>query len=179
MQLQPTAKKIGSANINGSVFGIIRTNSMGEVSSVTAPGGSAGKKPVERLLAAIGYPERMSGAPMPFTLRVDGMEVSAEETADGRILLLHVLTDDDSMIPTLAGYAAGRMLVEDAVLAYGAQKNQTFLWQDAAADADARELVRFFETFMDSCEWWRDRVKALRVGGMEVPEADSAMVIRP
>ena len=134
---------------------------------------------IKRLLAAIGYPERTSGGPLPFTLRVDGMEVSVEETADGRILLSHALTDDDSMLPALAEYAAGRMLVEDAVLAYGAPNHQAFLWQDAAADADARELVRFFETFMDSCEWWRDRVKALRVGGMEVPESDSAMVIRP
>ena len=155
---------------------------MGDESSATASGRSAGKKPVERLLAAIGYPERMSGGAVPFTLRVDGMEILAEEAADGRVLLSYVLTDDESLLPTLASYAAGRMLREDAVLAYGqvsGHQPSAFLWQDAPADADERGMVRLFETFMDSCDWWRDRVNALRAGGMEIPEGDRAMVIRP
>ena len=154
---------------------------MGEVSSVTAPGRSAGKKPVERLLVAIGYPERMSGGSAPFTLRVDGMEVIAEEAGE-RLVLSHALSDDEALLPTLATYAAGRMLREDAVLAYGKVANlqpSAFLWQDAPADADARELVRLFETFMDSCDWWRDRVNSLRGGEAEIPDAGQAMVIRP
>ena len=154
---------------------------MGEVSSVTAPGRSAGKKPVERLLVAIGYPERMSGGSTPFTLRVDGMEIIAEEM-DERLVLSYVLSVEESLLPTLAAYAAGRMLRENAVLAYGkvaGLQPSAFLWQDAPADADVRDLVRFFETFMDSCDWWRDRVNSLRGGEAEIPDAGQAMVIRP
>lgn len=128
---------------------------------------------VERLLAAIEYPERVPNADGPFTLRVDGKEMLAEESA-GRIVLSHVLTDDDSLIPTLAAYAAGRMLREDATLAYG--KQSAFLWQDAPADAGDRILVRLFETFADSCDWWRARVDERgKVGELEISEA----VIRP
>ena len=117
---------------------------------------------------------------MPFTMRVDGMEILAEEVGE-KIVLSYVLTDDESLLPMLAAYAAGRMLREDAVLAYGeiGGGRSAFLWQDAPSDADARAMLRLFETFMDSCDWWRDRVSALRVGNMEVPEADRAMVIRP
>lgn len=153
---------------------------MGETSSSSVPGHSVGRTPMERFLAAIGYPERMSGGGTPFAMRVDGMEVLAEEVGE-RIVLSYALTDDESLLPTLASYASGRMLREDAVLAYGevGGGRKAFLWQDAPSDADDRALVRLFETFMDSCDWWRDRVSALRVGGMEIPDADEAMVIRP
>lgn len=142
--------------------------------SDTAPNRRQGRSnALERLLAAIEYPERIPNADGLFTLRVDGKEVLAEESA-GRIVLSHVLTEDDSMIPTLAAYAAGRMLREDATLAYG--KNSTFLWQDAPADADDRTLVRLFESFADSCDWWRARVDERgKVGAIEMSEA----VIRP
>ena len=127
----------------------------------------------ERLLVAIEYPERMPNVDGPFTLRVDGKEVFVEESA-GRIVLSHVLTDDDSMIPTLAAYAAGRMLREDATLAYG--KHSTLLWQDESVDANDRALVRLFETFADSCDWWRARVDERgKVDAVEISEA----VIRP
>ena len=126
----------------------------------------------ERLLAAIAYPERIPVADGPFTLRVDGKEILVEETA-GRIVLSHVLTEDDSMLPTLAAYAAGRLLREEAALAVG---STIFLWQDAAADADDRTLVRLFETFADSCDWWRARVDERgKVDAAEISEA----VIRP
>ena len=154
---------------------------MGEESSVTTSGHSAGKKPVERLLAAIGYPERMSDGSAPFVLRVDGMEIIAEDTGE-RVVLEYALTDDEAILPTLASYASGRMLVEDAVLAHGqihGHRPSAFLWQDAPADAGTRELVRLFETFVDSCDWWRERVGALRGGEAEIPDADRAMVIRP
>ena len=149
---------------------------MGEVSSDAAMGRSAGKTPVERLLAAIGYPERMSGVFAPFTLRVDGAEVVAEEM-DGRIVLSCALDADDSFLQEFAGYAAGRMLKEDAVLSYG--DGRLFLWQDVPADAGARELHRFFETFMDSCDWWRARADALRGGGSVASSAPDPVMIRP
>ena len=140
------------------------------------PDGLPGKNSVERLVAAIGYPERISGNGVSTVLRVDGMEVSAEE-ADRRIRLSYVLTDDEALLSMLATYAAGRMLKEEAALSYG--DGRAFLWQEAPADADARVMLRLFETFMDSCDWWRARVDALR-GNVEVAAAvPETMVIRP
>ena len=105
------------------------------------------------------------------------MEVSAEEF-DGRLVLSHALTDDARLVAPLAAYAAGRMLRESAVLAYGDGK--AFLWQEAPADAGTVELTRLFESFMDSCDWWGARVDALREGGEAQPShASEAMVILP
>ena len=143
---------------------------MAEEGSNRKPGRSHA---LERFLAAIEYPERVPNAGGPFTLRVDGKEVFVEESA-GRIVLSHVLTEDDSMIPALAAYAAGRMLREDATLAYG--RDSVFLWQDAPADAGDRILVRLFETFADSCDWWRARVDER--GNADTVEISEA-VIRP
>ena len=157
---------------------------MGEMAPNTVTGRSAGKTPVERLLSAIGYPERMSDTSVAFTLRVDGSEVVAEEM-NGRLVLSHALTDDESLLPTLATYAAGRMLKESATLAYGSlqasrpSNHQAFLWQDVSADANAHELLRLFETFIDSCDWWRIRVDALREGGAVEANVPETMMIRP
>lgn len=138
--------------------------------------GLAVKTAVEKLAAAIGYPERISGGGGSAVLRVDGMEIVAEE-ADRHIRLSYALTDDETLLPTLATYAAGRMLKEEAALSYG--DGRAFLWQEAPADADARAMLRLFETFMDSCDWWRERVDALR-GNAEVATAvPETMMIRP
>ena len=146
---------------------------MTEVETKRKNGSSAGRNAADRLLIAIGYPDRISGTDVPFTLRVDGKEVFVEESA-GRIILSSVLTEGEEMIPTLATYAAGRMLREEATLAYG--KGNVFLWQDAPAEADDRTLVRLFETFTDSCDWWRARVDERGKGGaVKISEA----VIRP
>ena len=45
-----------------------------------------GRNAVDRLLTAVGYPERTLNTDGPCTLRVDGMEVLAEER-DERIVL--------------------------------------------------------------------------------------------
>ena len=124
-------------------------------------------------LKSIGYPDRAPEGSVSFTLRVDGSEMRVEESA-GRIVLSQVLTEDDSLLPMLASYASGRMLREDATLAYGS--HSTFLWQDAPADADERTLLRLFESFADSCDWWRARVDSREADGtVEISEA----VIRP
>ena len=146
---------------------------MADLLSKTGQGRSMGKNAADRLLTAIGYPERIPNTDGLFTLRVDGKEMFVEESA-GRIVLSVMLTEDESMIPTLAAYAAGRMLREDATLAYG--NGNVFLWQDAPADADDRTLVRLFESFTDSCDWWRARVDERGKGDtVEISEA----VIRP
>ena len=130
---------------------------------------------IDRLAEAIGYPDRIpEGAPTA-TLRVDDTEVLASVVGD-RLVLSQRLTDDAGKLPALAGYAAGRMLREEAVLTYG--DGAAFLWQDASADAGGQELVRLFESFMDSCDWWRDRVAERRdEGAAGMPLAE--MMIRP
>lgn len=127
---------------------------------------------IDRLLSAIGYPDRGSEGSLSFTLRVDGAEILAEEF-DGRLVLSLKLKADEGELETLAGYALGRMLRERATLSWD---NGPVLWQDAPADAGEGELVRLFETFMNSCDWWRDRVDALHEGGQQAPEIT---MIRP
>ena len=131
------------------------------------------KLAIERLTEAIGYPDQVPKGSLAATLRVDGAEVSAAVTGS-RLVLSQRVTDDAKLLPSLAGYAAGRMLREEAVLTYG--DGVAFLWQDVSADADGLALVRFFESFMDSCDWWHARV--------EGQQSDSApklseMMIRP
>ena len=133
------------------------------------------KTAIERLTDAIGYPDRVSGGALSSVLRVDGAEVLAEDS-DGRLVLSYALTDEGSQLPALASYAAGRMLKEEAALAYDVERG-AFLWQSAPADSDARGLLRLFETFMDSCDWWRARMDAL-AGREEAPPPET-MMIRP
>ena len=139
---------------------------------------------IARFLEAIGYPERASDGASSFTLQVDGGEIVASAEA-GALRLVCPLSDDPAQLPRLAEYAAGRMLREDAVLAYGSNdpttkrsNDSTFLWQDIPATADAHDLRRFFETFCDSCDWWRARLEAERPGG-DAGEPPGEMMIRP
>ena len=146
------------------------------------------KTAIERLAAAIGYPERVPADATSFTFRVDGAEICAEES-DGRVALACVLSDDESVLPALAQYAAGRMLREDATLSFGqpglsspgsrsaSPQPSAFLWQDAPADADASALHRLFETFANSCDWWRARLEPQ--SGDDGPSPFPEVMIRP
>jgi len=130
---------------------------------------------IKGLAEAIGYPEKVPEGVLSFLLRVDGLEVLAE-VSDARLVLSTVLTADETMLPTLASYAAGRMQREEAILSWG--DSGAFLWQDAPAGADSREMMVLFETFMNSCDWWRARLDALRGGESAVSEPETLM-IRP
>lgn len=133
-------------------------------------------------MKAISYPERVDSDGAVSTLLVDGMSIQCEDKG-GRIVLSWDLGPEASGIalPQYARYAAGRILKEEAVLAYGRMGANTtcFLWQDAPSDAGASELLRLFETFMDSCDWWRERIKGRAVGGAQPPSEETTMVIRP
>ena len=156
-------------------FGIMKARYM-DFSDTNAGHGRPGSQTaVGRLINAIGYPERAPEGAASFTLRVDGMEILAEER-DGRLVLSRALTDSDEILPALAGYAAGRLLREEAVLAAEPNTHGAFLWQDAPSSADAQTLVRLFEAFLDSCDWWRSRIAGDAASTSEsVPE----MMIRP
>ena len=125
------------------------------------------------LLEAIEYPEKaFEGGSI--VLSVDGAEVTAE-VVDDRLVLKSVLATGDEMdYGEAAGYAAGRVLREEAVPAYDPQNDALILWQDMAASEDQSVLRRFFETFMTSCDWWRERVRGASERSM-IPE----MMIRP
>lgn len=142
------------------------------------------KNAIARLTEAIGYPERVSDGVASFTLQIDGGEIDASEAA-GRIRLVFGLAEDAAQLPRLAEYAAGRMLREDATLAFGQLSTSqpstfqpsAFLWQEVPADADAHALRRFFEACCDSCDWWRERLERGRDESQsnQFPE----MMIRP
>ena len=131
---------------------------------------------IERLAEAIGYPDKIPEGAVVATLRVDDAEVSAAVAGD-RLVLSQRLTGDAGNLPALAGFAAGRMLREEAVLAYG--DGAAFLWQDAPANAGEQALVRLFESFMDSCDWWRERVAERRDEGAAAGVPLAEMMIRP
>ena len=131
---------------------------------------------LEHFLKSVGYPDRVQEGSSSFTMRVDGMEIVAKE-ANGRIVLSYSLSGDSAIVPTLCSYAAGRILREEAVLT--CDKSSALLWQDVPASSSDREMVRFFETFVDSCDWWRERVDALSGGATASTAPDDAMVIRP
>ena len=130
---------------------------------------------IERLAGAIGYPDRVPEGSLMATLRVDGAEVSAAVTGD-RLVLSQRLTDEADKLPTLAGFAAGRMLREDATLA--CDREGAFLWQETSETSDAHQLRRLFETFCDSCDWWRARLEPTADGG-DVELSQNEMRILP
>ncbi len=128
---------------------------------------------IERLAGAIGYPDEIPEGAESATLRVDDAEIKAS-VSRGRLVLSQRLTDDAALFPELASFAAGRMLREDAVLSFG--DGTVFLWQDAPAEAGGHELSRLFETFANSCDWWRERIES----GEDAAAVDlKETVIRP
>ena len=135
---------------------------------------------IEKFLRAISYPERVDSDGAGVALLVDGMSIWCEEKS-GRIILSWDLEASGMQLGQLARYAAGRILREEAVLAYGRIGGRTscFLWQDAPVEADSSELLRLFESFMNSCDWWRERIKGRPAGEEEPGIAEKTMVIRP
>ena len=130
-----------------------------------------------RLANAIGYPDPLPGDPSRAVLVVDGEEIVAEESG-GRLLLRATLApfgDDPGRAATLAGYAAGRILREEATLAYDPQEDSLILWQAASANLPRLALRDFFQQFTASWDWWRARVAEFDAPKPSFPE----VVIRP
>lgn len=109
---------------------------------------------------AIGYPDKIPSGVAAFTFRVDGMEFGAEEIG-GRLVLRYKLTENEDSFERLAEFATGRMLKESATLSAEPSSGGLFLWQDVDSHASAHDLMRLFETFADSCDWWRERVESI------------------
>ena len=132
---------------------------------------------IGRLARAIGYPDEIPSGASSCALLVDDAEVNVSEE-DGRLLLQVALVpcgERDGLLETLASYAAGRVLREDAVLSYDPQSDSVVLWQAVSVNADAMELREFFERFAASWDWWRARVQEILSPKPTFPE----VMIRP
>ena len=129
-----------------------------------------------RLARAIGYPDAVAADSARVALLVDGAEVVASEEGGRAILQATVAAGpSDELLTALAGFAAGRILREEAVLAYEPKTDAALLWQAAPAGADALALRAFFRAFTASWDWWRARVAELENPKPSFPE----VMIRP
>ena len=129
---------------------------------------------ITALATAIGYPEEVPAASESFVFSVDGGRVEASVERGRLVLVRGLAAAGDVDLAQFAGYAAGRVLREEAVLAYDPGDDRVILWQDVPADADAGLLRRFFEVFAASCDWWLARLDEAGTAA-SVPE----MMIRP
>ena len=131
--------------------------------------------PVERFLAAVGYPEKAPDGATSFPLLVDGGEVLVRAEA-GRLVLSRTLACDEGDLPRLASFAPGRMLREEAILsAEPTPGGAALLWRELPADASAGAMQLAFESFCDSCDWWLERIDEFSAPEPEIPP----LMIRP
>jgi len=132
------------------------------------------KNALERLCEAIAYPEPMPEGATSFRLQVDGGDVLARLLGK-RLILSRVLDRAEEDLPRLAAFAFGRILKEDAVLAWDERAAACILWQELSETADTQQLVHFLETFLASCDWWLARAGELNAPPPVFPD----IVIRP
>ena len=129
-----------------------------------------------RLARAIGYPDAVAADAARAALLVDGAEVVASEEGGRAILQATVAAgSSDETLVALAGFAAGRILREEAVLAYEPKADAVLLWQAVPQGADALALRAFFRAFTASWDWWRARAAELESPKPSFPE----VMIRP
>lgn len=115
---------------------------------------------LERFLAAISYPDRLDTGAVRLVLRVDEAEYDVEQLEKALRISLQLKTTEDEL-SQLAQYAPGRMYRDDAVLA-ASPDGEGFLWQDIPAAAGEDEQRHAFESFLDACDWWRERLAEMR-----------------
>ena len=132
------------------------------------------KNALENLCEAIAYPDPLPAGAEVFQLRVDGGVVAAR-LLSGRLVLSREITRAEADLPKLASYAAGRLLREEAVLAWDESTGACILWQECPANASSAQLLHFFETFLTSCDWWLARVADLAAEPIVTP----TLVIMP
>lgn len=133
---------------------------------------------IDTLLKAIGYPPgEISAGERQAVLRVDSSDVKVR-TDGGRLIFEKVLChpeEGSGTLARLAGYAAGRMLKEEAVLAWNPSESELILWQDIPENVSPDLMRRVFEVFMTSCDWWMARINDSEEETYSFPE----MVILP
>lgn len=129
---------------------------------------------IKQLAQAINYPEQVPDQASVYVFRVDGGDIVAE-IIGRRLVLKRVLEVSEEELPRFAEYAAGRLLREDAVFAWDDRADQAILWREMPMQARAVEIVAAFEDFVDSCDWWIQRVNELQAPPTVFPD----ILIRP
>ena len=129
---------------------------------------------ISKLASAIGYPERVADGSPVYAFRVDGWELIAE-TMGNRLVLKRYLDVDYGDLPLFASYVAGRLLREEAVLAWDDKSQKALLWREIPPNANSSEMKNAFEEFADSCEWWMQRVLDIHAPKSLFPD----VLIRP
>lgn len=112
---------------------------------------------ISRLASAIGYPEKVADGSLVYAFRVDGWEIIAE-ILGSRLVLKRYLDVGYDDLPQFASYVAGRLLREEAVLAWDDKAQKAILWREIPQGANSAAMKDAFEEFADSCEWWMQRV---------------------
>lgn len=141
------------------------------------------KTDLARLARLIGYPtEEIPADASSHALAVDGFKVTVSAVArvgggeaGGGYRFSTALEVPEEGVVELAKYAAGRLLQEEATLAWDAESKAVVLWDEVEATVSDEALVRRFADFLDSCDWWRARAEEL----VERPVKFSEMVIVP
>ena len=124
---------------------------------------------IERLAQAIGYPDRVGGGDGPAELQVDGFTVAVREDAL-RLVFSTRLDFAESQLVAAAGYAAGRLLREEATLTWDPTAKTVLLFQAVDSQASPARLRAAFERFLDSCDWWRERAAEADGASATMPE---------
>ena len=129
---------------------------------------------ISKLAVAIGYPEEVADNSSAYAFRVDGWEIIAEKPA-GRLILKCYLDIGYDDLPEFASYAAGRLLREEATLAWDESAQKALLWREISPNANLAEMKDSFEEFADSCEWWMQRALDVNAPKSVFPD----VLIRP
>lgn len=129
---------------------------------------------ISKLAVAIGYPEEVADNSSVYAFRVDGWEIIAEKLAGRLILKCHLDIGYDDL-PEFASYVAGRLLREEAVLAWDDKAQNAVLWREIPENANSAAMKEAFEEFADSCEWWMQRLSDIRAPENVFPD----ILIRP
>lgn len=132
---------------------------------------------LDRLAEAISYPadEHQPGS-KEAVFFADAVAVTVTENV-GRLRFQHVLGPiSETGFATLARFATGRILKDEAVLAWDPRNKQLLLWQEVPSGGSNNELAHDFELFLSACDWWVARMKELMMAGGK-PSAE--MVILP
>lgn len=129
---------------------------------------------ISKLAIAIGYPEKMADGLSVYAFRVDGWEIIAERLP-GRLVLKSYLDIGYDDLPKFASYVAGRLLREEAVLAWDDKVKNGVLWREIPENANPTAMKEAFEEFADSCEWWMQRLSDIRAPESVFPD----ILIRP
>lgn len=128
---------------------------------------------IHRLAQAIGYPETVPEGVHTYAFRVDGDVYTAEQLG-ARCVIRRRFQVEDATLLRLASFTAGRLLREDAVLAWDDHSQELELWQEIPMGR-APEMAAAFGAFVNACEWWMARVAEEEIPRSVFPE----MMIQP